>query len=50
MRFTPRGLEKKVERNFAIFRSAVTWAWWLVIEEAGGGGCFLRKHDVVAGF
>ena len=50
MRFTHRGVEKKVERNFAIFRSAVSWGWWLVFEEAGGGGWFLSKHDVVAGF
>ena len=46
----PQGGRKKVERKFAIFRSAVTCAWWLVIEEAGGGGWFLSKHDVVAGF
>ena len=50
MRFTPKGFEKKVKGNFVIFRSVVTWAWWLVFEEAGGGGWFLSKHDVVAGF
>ena len=50
VRFTPKGFEKKVKMNFAIFRSVVTWAWWLVFEEPECGGWFLRKHGVLAGF
>ena len=49
MRFTPKGFEKKVKMNFAIFRSVVTWAWWLVFEEPGCGGWFLSDHGVLAG-
>ena len=40
----------KVKGNFVIFRPVVTGAWWLVFEEAGCGGWFLGKHDVVPGF
>ena len=50
VRFTPRGGEKKVKGNFVTFRSEVTWACWLIFEEAGCGGWFLRKHGVLAGF
>ena len=50
VRFTPKGFEKKVKGNFVIFRSVVTWAWWLVFEEAGCGGWFLVIHGVLAGF
>ena len=50
VRFTPRGLEKKVKMNFAIFRSVVIWAWSLVFEGLGGGGWFLVNHGVLAGF
>ena len=50
VRFTPKGFEKRVKRNFAIFRSLVTWAWWLVFEEPGCGGWFLVNHGVLAGF
>ena len=50
VRFAPRGLEKKVKRIFLIFRSRVTWAWWLVFEEPGCGGWFLRNQVVAAGF
>ena len=50
VRFTPKGFEKKVKGNFVIFRSVVTWAWWLVFEEPGCGGWFLVNHGVLAGF
>ena len=50
VRFTPRGVEKKVKGNFAIFRSVVTWAWSPVFEEPGCGGWFLVSHGVLAGF
>ena len=51
MRFTPGtpGGSKKVKRNFAFFRSGVTWACWLVFEEPVGGGWFLSDHGVLAG-
>ena len=50
VRFTPKGFEKKVKGNFVIFRSVVTWAWWLVFEEPGCGGWFLVIYAVLAGF
>ena len=50
VRFTPKGFEKKVKGNFVIFRSVVTWAWWLVFEEPVCGGWFLVIYAVLAGF
>ena len=50
VRFTPKGFEKRVKMNFAIFRSVVTWAWWLVFGEPGCGGWSLVNHGVLAGF
>ena len=45
----PPGGSKKVKRNFTMFRSAVTWACWLVFEEPVGRGWFLSDHGVLAG-
>ena len=49
VRFTPRGVEKKVKMDFAIFRFVVTWAWWLVFEQPWCGGWFLLSDGVLAG-
>ena len=50
VRFTPRGLEKKVKGIFVIFQSVVTWAWWLVFDGLGCGGWFLLNEDALASF